>query len=167
MLIFKLIPKLYTERNPNWIKQLNDEDIQPYVIQRWLCMNDKIRVQTRWLDKYVFVLPPKMYLSLAWSIIPKLPKAPYVKYIKKEEENEEFNFILDKVRKQFQLSDNDYNTVKDRVLEGIKSDMINWFSYYGVPKRFWKKYQLDFRKIKEYGKSDKPKPQQGLAAFGM
>ncbi len=167
MLIFKLISKLYTERNAQWITQLRDEDIQPYVIQRWLCMNDKIRVQTRWLDKYVFVLPPKMYLSLAWSIIPKTAKAPYSKYIKKVDENEEFDFILEKVRKHFQLSDNDYNANKTRILIAIKENMVDWFSFYGVPKRYWRKYQLDFRKIKEFGLEDKNRAQKGLAAFGM
>jgi len=167
MLIFKLIPKLYTERSTKWIKELKDENIQPYVIQRWLCMNDKIRVQTRWLDKYVFVLPPKMYLSLAWSIIPKTSKAPFNKYIKKVEENEEFDFILNKVRKHFKLSDNDYITNKKRILKAIQEDMVNWFSYYGVPKRYWNKYKIDFKKIKEFGEENKIKPQKGLEAFGM
>ena len=165
-MIFNILKNLYTNRNPSWIKQVNDVEIQPFLIQRWLCMNDKIRVQTRWLDKYVFVLPPKMYLSLAWSILPKVPKTPFVKYIKKEEETEEFDFILSQVRKHFQLSDNDFNSVKERVLVEIKKDMVNWFSYYGIKKKYWKQNQLDFRKIKEYGEVDKMKAQTGLGAFG-
>jgi len=165
MNIFGILKNLYTEKQTNWLLDIEDNDIQPFLIQRWLCMNDAIRVQTRWLDKYVFALPPKMYLSLAWSVLPKFQKTPYVKYIKKIEEEEEFDFILSQIRKQFKLSDNDYNSVKDRLLKGIKEDMPMWFSYYGIPKRYWKKYHLNFNLIKEYGR--KGKEQKGLEAFGL
>jgi len=164
MNIFSILKNLYTNKSSKWIDEINKEDIVPFVIQNWLAMNDQIRVQVRWLDKYVFVLPPKMYLSLAWSVIPKSLKAPYVKYIKKQEEEEEFDFILQKVRKQFGLSDNDYNANKDRLLKAIKKDMVQWFSYYGVPKRIWKKYYLDFDLIKQYG-GKKAVPQRGLDAW--
>ncbi len=163
--IFSIINHLYTNRNGKWITELNDTDIQPFVIQKWLCMNDRIRTQTRWLDKYVFVLSPKMYLSLAWSVIPKTDKAPFVKYIKKLEEEEEYDFILSRIRKQFKLSDNDYKVAKPRLISAIKLDMVNWFSYYGIEKRFWKKYMLNFNQIKEYNK--KENPQKGLGAWGI
>ena len=86
MNIFDIIKNLYTNKKCDWIVGLDDKDIQPYVIQRWLAMNDYLRVQTRWLDKYIFCLTPKMYLSLAWSIIPKLQKPPFIKYIKQAQE---------------------------------------------------------------------------------
>jgi hypothetical protein len=56
-----------------------------------------------------------MYLSLAWSIIPKTNKPPFIKYIKKEEETTEWDFILNKVRKQFKLSDNDFKSPYSKV----------------------------------------------------
>jgi len=151
MNIFSILKNLYTNKKSDWIKNANDEDIQPYLIQRWLTMNDAVRVQSRWLDKYVFVLPPKMYLSLAWSVLPKTSKTPYVKYIKKNNEEEEFDFILTKVRKHFKLADNDFATLKERILNNIKSNMSDWFCYYGVEKKYWKRYGLDFNKIKTYG----------------
>ena len=40
-----IINQLYTNRSSSWISKLNDEDIQPYVIQRFLVMNDFVRVQ--------------------------------------------------------------------------------------------------------------------------
>jgi len=166
MNIFSIIKNLYTNQKSDWINDIEDTDIQPYVIQRWLAMNDRVRVQTRWLDKYVFVLKPKMYLSLAWSILPKAQKMPFVKYIKKVNDEEEFDFILTKVRQQFKLSDNDYKSVKDRIIKQIKKDMVNWFCFYGVPKRYWKKYYLDFKQIKNYGVQEK-QPQVGLEAWGI
>ena len=164
MNIFDLLGNLYTNPKASWIKEIEETDIQPYLIQRWLAMNDNLRVQTRWLDKYVFVLSPKMYLSLAWSIIPKVQKAPYVKYIKKAEEDTEWDFILQRVRKHYKLSDNDFRAVKGRIITAIQKDMVGWFSFYGIQKKYWKKYYLNFNLIKEYGQQDKPKPQKGLGA---
>ncbi len=166
MNIFEILKNLYTNRKCNWILKIEDRDIAPFVIQRWLAMNDSLRVQTRWLDKYVFALSPKMYLSLAWSIIPKLAKAPFVKYIKKAEENEEFTFILSRVRKHFKMADNDFNIMKSRIIKAIKEDMVFWFSYYGIEKKYWKKYYLKFDLIKEFGPK-RVKAQRGLEAFGM
>jgi len=166
MNIFKILANLYTNRKSDWIKSIDETQVQPYLIQRWLVMNDSLRVQTRWLDKYVFVLTPKMYLSLAWSIIPKLPKTPFVKYIKQQVEEEEFAFILDKIRQHFDLSDNDFNANKERLLKAIKEDMPSWFSYYGVPKRMWNKYKLDFNLIKKFGVKE-DMSQKGLESWGM
>jgi len=148
MNIIDIVKNLYVNKNSKWLKNINEDEIQPYVIQRWLAMNDMIRMQTRWLDKYVFVLPPKMYLSLAWSVIPKVRNPPFCEYIKKRDETEEFDFILKKIRKHFEMSDNCFQCNKSRILTEIKKDMGSWFRYYGIPKRYWKTYCLDFSKIK-------------------
>lgn len=168
MNIIEILKNLYTNKKCDWILELENNMIRPFVIQRWLAMNDQIRVQTRWLDKYVFALEanPKMYLSLAWSILPKTQKMPYSKYIKPVAEDEEFDFILSRVRKHFNLSDNDFKYLKDRLVKSIKLDMVNWFSFYGIPKRYWKKYYLNFNLIKDFG-PQKIKAQKGLEAFGL
>lgn len=166
MNIFQIINKLYTDKSSKWIIELEDSMISPFVIQKFLCMNDRIRKQTRWLDKYVFYLSPKMYLSLAWSIIPKMDRPPYVKFIKGDKEEEELDFLIVKIRKHLQLGDNDYNSVKHLLLKSIKDNMTEWFTFYGVEKQYWKKYKLDFDLIKTLGTKRK-KPQQGLAKWGM
>jgi len=166
MNIIDILKNLYTNQKADWIINIDDADIQPYVIQRWLAMNDSVRVQARWLDKYVFYLAPKMYLSLAWSVLPKTRQAPFVTYIKKQDDTEEYSFILTKVRKHFKLSDNDYNYVKERIVESIKKDMVNWFSYYGIPKKYWKLHYLNFNLIKDFGNTKK-KAQTGLSAWGI
>ena len=166
MNIIDIVKNLYVNKKCDWIRDVDNKDIQPYVIQRWLAMNDYLRVQTRWLDKYVFVLSPKMYLSLAWSIIPKVQRPPFIKYIKQLEEEEEFDFILKRIRKHFQLSDNDYIAMKERIIKEIKKDMVSWFSFYGIPKKYWKQYYLNFNQIKQFG--DKSvKQQTGLDAWGL
>lgn len=157
-----------TKIKGNWINTIDKADIQPFVIQKWLVMDDGLRNHVRWLDKYVFVLEnnPKMYLSLVWSIMPKTIKPPFVRYIKKIEEDEEYSFILDKVRKHYKLSDNDYNYNKERILTAIKNDMVNWFSFYGIAKQYWKKYYLKFDLIKEFG-GKRAQPQKGLEQWGL
>ena len=67
MNIITILQHIYTDKKSDWINEVEETQVQPFVIQRWLCMNDGLRVQTRWLDKYVFPLSPKMYLSLAWE----------------------------------------------------------------------------------------------------
>jgi len=166
MNIFDILSNLYTNKKVDWVLELEDADIVPYVIQRWLAMNDAIRVQARWLDKYVFVLSPKMYLSLAWSILPKTQRPPFIKYIKQVKEDEEYDFILSRVRQHMKLSDNDFNSNRDRIIAAIKKDIANWFSFYGIPKKYWKKYYVNFDQIKEFGPK-KPNPQSGLDKWGI
>jgi len=166
MNIFSILSNLYTNKQSDWISNIEDTDIQPFVIQKWLSMNDRIRVQTRWLDKYVFVLTPKMYLSLAWSIIPKSEKAPFVKYIKKKDESVEYDFIFNRIRKHMELSDNDFIAIKDRLFIHMKNNLAKWFAYYGIEKKYWKKYSLNFDLIKEYGTQVVKKP-KGLSQWGF
>lgn len=152
-----IIQNLYTNLHSNWITDIdeNEEQIQPYIIQKWLVMNDKLRVQVRWLDKYVFTLPPKMYLSLAWSIMPKVGKVPFTPYIKAIEDTEDFDFILNKIRQHYQMSDNDFKANKSRLIKAIRNDMASWFSFYGVEKEHWKKYNVRFDLIKGFDGGDK------------
>lgn len=167
MNIFQVLSGLYTQTNSRWMKDITDSDIQPFVINRWLSMNDNVRKVTHWLDRYVFFLPPKMYLSLAWSVLPKTKKAPFIKYIKQESEDTEFNFIYSKIRKQFSLSDNDWVIVKPYIHNAIKKDMINWFSYYGVKKPYWRRYQLDYEQMKNFNRDEGRPARKGLEAWGL
>lgn len=163
--LIHIVNNLYTNKSSGWILDLEDVDIEPFIIQNWLIMNDNIRLLVRWLDKYVFKLPPKMYLSLAWSIIPKSARPPFVNFIKKVNEEEEYAFILNKIRKHLSLSDNDFRACKHRLITMIKEDMILWFTFYGIEKKYWKQYYLDFDKIK--GDEIKVDTPQGLAAWGL
>ena len=57
--------------------------------------------------------------------------------------------------------------MKGRILNDIKNDKVNWFSYYGIPKKYWKQHYLNFNLIKDFEKDKRPKPQKGLDAWGM
>jgi hypothetical protein len=167
MNIYEIINNLYTNRSTKWILDLEDNEIEPFVIQRFLCMNDGLRIQVRWLDKYIFDLPPKMYLSLAWSVIPKLDRAPFINYIKKQTENNEFDFIFKKIRQHFSMADNDFRIMKSRLLDSIKKDFPNWFGFYGIEKVYWKRYSVDFNLIKNFGVEKNKCVSNDLSKWGL
>jgi hypothetical protein len=164
-----IVDNLYTNTKANWIKTLDNELIIPRLIQISLIKDDKLRVQVRWLDKYVDVLPPKMYLSLAWSVLPKISKKPFIDYKsqKKIIEEDEYGFILNKIRKHFSLSDNDYRAMKERLIKEIKKDMPYWFSYYGVSKKYWKQYYVNFELIKQFDAKESKPVTKGLEKWGL
>ena len=102
MNIFAILDHIYTDKKSAWIETIDDDLLNTGIIltlNRFFVCNEEIRVQARFLDKYTFNIPPKMWLSLAWSIIPKYSRAPYVKYIKSLDEEDEWGFILSKIRK--------------------------------------------------------------------
>jgi len=97
--------------------------------------------------------------------LPKYQKAPFVKYIKSVDDEDEYGFILRKIRRQLNLSDNDYKHCKLYILKLIKENMISIFRAYGVEKKYWKQFKLDFNLIKEGKKQNVP--QSGLSAWGL
>jgi hypothetical protein len=166
--MFSIIDKLYTDRHSAWLETVDEDDIDVgliLTINRFLVCNDEVRVQARFLDKYTFNIPPKMWLSLAWSILPKFSKAPFIRYIKSIDEEDEWGFIMNKIRRHLELSDNDYKSVKGYLIDAIKNNKVEWFSAYGIDKPIWKKHGLDFNDMKKYG--NRVIAQKGLEAWGM
>lgn len=156
MIIQDIMKNLYTNKKSDWMKELEDSEVQPFVLQLWLVGNDKIRTQVRWLDKYVFCLPPKMWLSLAWSIIPKDKNVPFrTDWLKIDEskdpylsKDEKYDFLFKRIRKQFKLSDNDFNSLRTKLWNAIDADPVTWFIYYGAEKKHWREFNLNFELMK-------------------
>ena len=137
MNIFQIIAKLYTAKDPSWIDTLEDREISPHVINNWLSMNNKAWRASRVLDQYTYHLPKKMWLSLAWSIVPKYEKAPFAKYIKKKKEHNN-RALLDKtfkdiIQKKFSLGDSDMLHTWELFVEKIKQNPEMWYDKLGLP----------------------------------
>ena len=113
-------------------------------------MNDNVREEVRWLDKYVFHLSPKQYLSLAWSIIPKQSKTPFIKYIKKDEEKTDHlkNNIVPKIRQYLKLDDTDWKYEEEDIMKAVYEKPEDWFKFFGMPKSYWDTFNIDFEKVK-------------------
>jgi len=153
MIIFQVINKLYTTNNLKWLEDVENTDAYPFIINKWLSMNEGIQKQVRYLDKFVFSLQPKQFLMLVWSVIPKQDKAPYCKYIKTSTEiEEEYNFLIIKIRKYLEISDHDWEHCKNYFLKDIEKNKIEYFKNFGIDKKIWKKFGLDFKEMKKEDK---------------
>lgn len=169
MNIFEIIKNLFTNPKSKWILDLNDEDIKPVIIQRFLCLHPTSMKQARFLNSFVYTLPPKMYLSAAWTLLffdnKKLSKAPFIQYPKKETVHERYHFIFDKVKRHFNMSDRDLEVNKKFIVQAVKKDPVGWFSFYGIENTYWSLFNLDINDAKKYCDRPKFKSKEHLDAW--
>jgi hypothetical protein len=146
--LFGILRNIYTKNNINWLNDVDQSDeIQPFLLNKWLSMDNNLQKEVRYLDKYVFYLEPKQFMMLAWSVVPKTT-FKFNKYIKKNDEiEEEYNFLITKVRKKLEISDNDWKESKHYYLEDIEKNKTQYFKSFGIDKKTWKKFGLDYKEI--------------------
>jgi len=158
MNIFDILKNLYTNTSSKWIIGLDERDINPVVIQRFLSLNLKTQKKARLLNQFVFSVPPKMYLSAVWSLLffngKKMNKAPFIKYPKTKKEEQKYQKIHDKIRRQFDMSEKDLEVVRKFIDAEIEKDKPVWFAYYGMDNHYWLLHEADYSLIKEYNKRD-------------
>jgi hypothetical protein len=169
MNIFQILTNLFTKTDCKWVLEVEDKDISPPVILRFLSLNLSTKNQARVLTQFMYSVPPKMFLSAAWSIIflngKKVNKAPFIKYPKKVKADEKYDFIIDKMRKQFELAERDFEIVRPFVIADIEKNKVEWFSYYGVQASQWKRHNLAIDNMKLYGNRKQVEVKKGLDAF--
>lgn len=155
--IKEIVINLYTNCKSDWIENLDDSMIKSFLIQRWLNHNDQLRNVVRYCDKYVFYLPEKMYLSLIWSLIKKKDKLGRTftdaKTIPADDPflqtKHELDFILNKVKRYYEISHNDFVKVKPQLIKAIRADMKNWFMFFAIEKTYYKRYNIEYEPEKE------------------
>lgn len=160
----KIIDNLYTLPKSNWIKNVDDEDINPVSIQRALGMNSQALPAVVELEKYSIKASKKAYLYLAWALVPKYNKPPFIKYIKKNETEELYSPILKKIQKILTLSDNDLKHEKRFFIHTLEKDKSLWFKKLGFDKDIWLQHGLSFDDMSSGGKRQ---GKQGLEMFGL
>ncbi|GEM_PF-2444865 len=152
MNVFDILKNLYTNPSSKWIIELDDSCIQPVVIQRFLSLNNITVRQARVLNKFVFYTSPKVYLSAAWSLLffdgKKLNKTPFIKYPKKDDKQDRYFFLYEKIQKHFNLSDTQINLMKQTLLKEIDKDKVNWFSFYGIDKQYWTRNYMNIDQLR-------------------
>ena len=169
MNIFEILQKLFVSQTSEWILDVDDKNINPVIIQRFLVLNNLSMKKSRILNKFVFTVPPKQYLSIAWSILffngKKLNKVPFIKYPKKVDTKIKYNFIHDKIKRQYSMSDKDLTIMIPFINAEIDKDKPLWFSYYGIDAHTWKMHDIDIDLMKIYGDRPKIEIKRGLDAF--
>lgn len=140
--IFDILKKLTTELDSKWIKDIPNESINPFMLQKWLSMHKSYSNAAKELTKYTFYLSPKMFLALAWSITDKEERPVYFQYIKKNDIHEIYIDILYKIKATLKLSDNDWKYVQKYYIKQLEDNPIETFKAFGYDKKIWKKYGL-------------------------
>lgn len=160
--MFNIINNIYTMKDSKWINELDDNEIQPVILNKFLSMNNQILPYVRFLDKYTYYLTPKSWLALAWSIIPKYSTPPFCKYIKKIDDDILYDEVWKKIKYVLDLGDNDFESIKYKLVDIINKDKIYWFKVFGFNKQIWEKHNLVYDMSSEIkqGKS-------GLELFGI
>lgn len=169
MIIFKIISNLFTKTDSKWILEIDDRDINPVLIQKFLSLYPQSKGAARVLSKYTYNLSGKMYLSCVWSMLffngKKMTKGPFIQYPKKIKKDEKYRYIYDKLKWQFSLSEKDLQDVKEFIDIDIEDKKSSWFCYYNVPKKLWGENNINHNLMKEYGGRDTKKAVKTLFDF--
>lgn len=146
--LFEILKNLFTNPHSKWILELDDKDINIFIIQRYLALYHDSSTKAVMLNKFT-KLEPKMYLSLAWSLLwfngAKLNKVPFIKYPQKENRRVYYDNILNAVKKYLDMSDNEFNDVVEFILPDIEKDKYPWFKAFGMNESEYKSHGLDFK----------------------
>jgi len=162
---FDIVKKIYTLKSFNWVYELNDNEIDVYMIQKTLSMNPQILDAVRGLRKYTKNPDKKQYLALACAVIPKYSKAPYIPYLKAKTVNDDiYKPVLDKIQKILRLTHNDIVDEAKYYIAEIEKDKEHWFRKLGMSKEIWIKHGLDFEEMRGGEQRD---IKVGLEMFGL
>jgi hypothetical protein len=149
MNLFQVVSALYTSKSPEWIKDLDRKDAEPFIVLKFLAMNDKLGEHVKYLNRYVFSLPWDMWLILAWATIPKSDKSPFVKFLKTESVDDLYAPVISKLQELLRLSDNDISHATKYLILEIEKDKPKWFAKLGMDKSVWESHGLDFNSLKD------------------
>ena len=152
-----IINNLFTQRDSQWIQTI-DHGVKPHIVMLWLMMIDPVRKYTRWLDIYAYRLNDKMFLSLAWSILPKMERAPFFKYIEKQKKSTDpLEPLYVAIKKEYSLGRNDWIYIKPRIEKNINKNKLQWFMRFAIDKKYYKLNGLNFEEVKTAIKTDTKK----------
>lgn len=162
---FELMKLLQTRRDIHWIYGLDDSDIDIFMLNKFLVCNKRFLGVSQVLQQFEENPDKRQILAMAWSRIPKQDKNPFIPYIKKKDEKEDkYQPLLDKIRHALGISSRDMDFVKKHYISEIEKDKPAWFRKLGIEKDVWKKHGLDF---KDAGKGPQKEVKMGLEAFGL
>ncbi len=154
MNIYKILHNLFCNPKSDWILSLDDKKISTKLVHDYLSMYPKSIIQASILNKYLYSLPPKMYLSGMWSVLffngKKLVKIPFIKYKGKKKEKQKFYFMYEKIQRHLKMSDNEIKFNKDIIDKELDNNKVKWFSFYGINKNYWNHFNIDYNLMKKY-----------------
>lgn len=158
--IFETVNAIYTSRNITFIYEI-DNNVQPFIIFKFLSQNDKLKNICVELNKYVWILDREQFFALCYALIPRQDKQPFIRFVKEKEELDIYDEVFKRLQHSFQIGNNDIQSSKQLLKTIIDNDKIEWFSKLGISKETWNLHKLDLKLIDK----EKPKAKIGLDAF--
>jgi len=144
------LQNLYVEKFFNIDRYKN---VEPFVINRVLSMNTNNLSVCAKIDKYTFHINRKLFFALAHSKIVKGSSIQWRKYIKPlVDEKNEFDFLFIFIKKYYNWSEKDLKDNKNILLEMFKDKekLRYFFRFFGIDKKIYKKYDIEFVKKKRW-----------------
>lgn len=162
---FEVMQLLQTRKDIHWIYELEKSEIDVFMLNKYLVSNRRFLGLSQIMQKFEENPDKRQVLALLWSRIPKQDKTPFIPYIKKkDEQDEKYKPLLDKIQKALGISSRDMSFVKEYYIREIEKDKPSWFRKLGMDKDMWKKHGLDFKDATKGGKKE---VKMGLGAFGI
>jgi hypothetical protein len=148
--IFYILNNLYTSSNHEWILELDNSMVQPFLINKWLLLNTRLTNICVTLDEYTFTLEPKEWLLLANVLIPKVGKAPFVKYIKKLDCVDDYKYkeLLERLVTFLNIDGNDLDSGFKYLKPFVDGNIVELMRFFGMDKKLWKKYGLNYEDMR-------------------
>lgn len=120
-----------------------NDDIPLLIMNKFISFNNpSISAE---IDEHFFKINEKINTQ---RLLLKLPKQniPYISYFKKNESEDEFEFIFQKIRRYYDLSKREFNQIKNYYLNIFKDKNIlkEYFIFFGIDKEKYNFFNLNF-----------------------
>jgi len=122
--------------------EVDYKDYNPFLINKFLSMKLEYLKLLSDIDRYTFWINKEHHFMLLSELLPKR-KTPFLNFIKKNKVDNEFDFILIKIKEHYGLSTKQMNELSLFFENDIRCNTKEYFKFYGVDKKYYKKFKIE------------------------
>ena len=125
------------------------DNYNPFIINRFLSMNKSYLPLISKMDRFVFGITKQLHYIYFDVLFPK-QKQRFFRYIKKKKViPNEFDFLLTKIKSYYGFSNKEMEKLELFYKNEFQKNLKSYFEFFGVEKKYWKKFGLKFQKSKK------------------
>lgn len=128
------------------------EEVEPFILNRFISFHPPAINVANDINRFIFKNNKKFVLGLMLTKVPRSYRVPYLQYIKKPETVEhEMQFLLDKIKDYYGWSERELKNQLPLLLKIFeeKNVLREHFVFFGIDKKYYKKFELEFERKKE------------------
>lgn len=132
------------------------KDWQPFLMNRFLSFNPRLRQESFTIDRYVYRLYfDKTFLKSLFDVtIPKHSKMPFTKYIKKPtDKDDKYEVILRSFQRKFHWTEKELRSNTPTLIKEIDKDVKKVLDYIGADPSVYKKFKIKVTIVEKKEKS--------------